>query len=126
MLKGLALKAVIQTTVRPPKSTLRIVLDSGEIQATGGHPWWISGRGWLRTRDLEKGMILRSASSTSEIRDVIHDPIERETYNLVVDGFHTYFVGEHRILSHDNTLPRPTLRTVPGYGTLASILPAKE
>lgn len=26
------------------------------------------------------------------------------SYNLVVDGFHTYFVGESRVLVHDNSL----------------------
>lgn len=122
----LALKPVIQTTVRPPKSTLKITLDSGEIQATGGHLWWVSGRGWLKTRDLKPGMLLHNASGTSEVRGLDEDARQRETYNLVVDGYHTYFVGEDRVLSYDNTIVKPTLRTVPGYGLLASVVPAQK
>jgi hypothetical protein len=37
-----------------------------------------------------------------------------ETYNLSVADFHTYFVGECRVLSHDVTDQLPTLKVVPG------------
>jgi hypothetical protein len=37
-----------------------------------------------------------------------------ETYNLVVADFHTYFVGQERVLTHDVTPRRPTDATVPG------------
>ena len=36
------------------------------------------------------------------------------TYNLIVADFHTYFVGEGKILSHDNTIREPTVALVPG------------
>jgi hypothetical protein len=39
---------------------------------------------------------------------------EAETYNLIVDSFHTYFVGEGKVLCHDNTVRRPTHCAVPG------------
>jgi hypothetical protein len=43
------------------------------------------------------------------------EPMAPETaYNLVVDDFHTYFVGESRLLVHDNTCPRPTTAIAPG------------
>jgi hypothetical protein len=32
----------------------------------------------------------------------------------VVADFHTYFVGEAKILSHDNTIRQPTNAVVPG------------
>ncbi len=116
----LALKPVMLTTVRPPKSTLRVVIADGEIQATGGHLWWVSGRGWVKTRDLQPGMQLHNATGTTEVRSITENVREVETYNLVVDGFHTYFVGKNRVLSYDNTLVKPTLRVVPGYSLLAS------
>jgi hypothetical protein len=37
-----------------------------------------------------------------------------ETYNLVVDDFHTYFVGEEFVLSHDVTNRQPTAAVIPG------------
>ena len=36
------------------------------------------------------------------------------TYNLVVDRFQTYFVGQDRLLCHDNSERRPTNALVPG------------
>jgi hypothetical protein len=35
-------------------------------------------------------------------------------YNLVVEGFHSYFAGKGKYLTHDNTIRRPTDRVVPG------------
>jgi hypothetical protein len=39
---------------------------------------------------------------------------DAEAYNLVVDGFHTYFVGSHGLLVHDNSIRRPTTAVLPG------------
>jgi hypothetical protein len=39
------------------------------------------------------------------------------TYNLVVDEFHTYFVGDGQLLCHDNELFAPTNAIVPGLLT---------
>jgi len=36
------------------------------------------------------------------------------TYNLIVADFHTYFVGKTNLLTHDNTVLRPTNAVVPG------------
>ncbi|MCP3690932.1 MAG: hypothetical protein GY917_01945 [Planctomycetaceae bacterium] len=37
-----------------------------------------------------------------------------KTYNLIVDGHHTYFVGAGQVLSHDNSVRQPTNAVVPG------------
>ncbi|WP_231691058.1 polymorphic toxin-type HINT domain-containing protein [Aureliella helgolandensis] len=120
----LAFKPVLQTTIRPPKSTLRIVTESGEIQATDGHRWWVAGKGWLMTRQLQPEMLLHTASATVRIKEVIADPKEQEAYNLVVADFNTYFVGEERVLSFDNSTPEPTLLAVPGLALVASNHPS--
>ena len=39
---------------------------------------------------------------------------EQETFNLVVDGFHTYFVGMSQVLVHDVSITSPTDAIVPG------------
>lgn len=115
----LALKPVLQTTVRPPKTTLTIVTPTGKIQATAGHRWFIAGKGWLMTRELQADMLLHTATGTTRIEEIREDSQEQETYNLIVDDFHTYFVGPQRVLSFDNSEPRPTLRAVPGFGQIA-------
>lgn len=115
----LTLKPVFQTTVRPPKITLSIKTSAETVQATPGHCWWVSGRGWLRAKELKAGMMLHTARGNTEIESVEADSNEVETYNLVVADFHTYFVGEQRILSYDNTPVKPSFRAVPGYGTVS-------
>lgn len=114
----LALKPVLLTTVRPPKQTIKIVTSEDTIHATGGHYWWVSGRGWCRSRDLQPGMVFHTATGTATIEKISLDDKPLPTHNLVVDGFNTYFVGEERILSYDNTVLTPTLRKVPGYDQL--------
>ena len=117
----LTLKPVILTTIRPPKSTIKIGTSTGTMEATGGHLWWASGQGWVKTRDLKPGMTLRTVTGTSTIVSLEFNPILQQTHNLVVDGFHTYFVGEERVLSYDNSLAKPTLRQLPGYGQTIDI-----
>ncbi|WP_345684599.1 polymorphic toxin-type HINT domain-containing protein [Novipirellula caenicola] len=110
----LALKPVLQTTKRPPAKTMRFATAGGEIQSTLGHYWWVAGQGWLRTKELEVGMILRHATGTSKIESIelVDEPVE--TFNLIVADNHTYFVGPERVLSNDATDLRPTLKVVPG------------
>ena len=118
----LTLKPVILTTVRPPKTTIKIKAGSETIEATGGHLWWVSGHGWVKSRELKPGMMLHTATGTTEVEETVENPTPQPTYNLVVDEFHTYFVGPQRVLSYDNTLLKPTLRQVPGYGLIADVI----
>jgi hypothetical protein len=117
----LTLKPVILTTIRPPKPTIKITAGEDTIEATGGHLWWVSGHGWVKSRDLKPGMMLHTATGSTEVESLVANPTPQPTHNLVVDGFHTYFVGSQRILSYDNTMVRPTLRQLPGYGKIADV-----
>ena len=61
----------------------------------------------------ESGSQLHGQLGTVPVR-AVETGSEAETYNLIVDGFHTYFVGEGKVLCHDNTVRRPTNCAVPG------------
>jgi hypothetical protein len=110
------LKPVIQTTNRPPEKLLYIKLGEEIIRASGGHPFWVSGKGWLRARELRAGMYLHGLTTPVQITSIIVEDEPAPSFNLVVADFHSYFVqtGEHRILSHDNSLRDPIRTTVPG------------
>ncbi|WP_419194554.1 polymorphic toxin-type HINT domain-containing protein [Novipirellula herctigrandis] len=110
----LKLKPVLNTTHRPPAKTFVFSTQEGKIEATLGHYWWVSGRGWLRSKELEPGMVLRHATGTTAIEavELAEEPVE--TFNLIVADNHTYFVGPERILCSDATEIRPTLQVVPG------------
>ncbi len=110
----LALKPVLQTTLRAPEGTRKIITALDEIEATNGHAWWVSGYGWLRTKQLEIGMKLHTSTGVAEIQSIEEKPTPVVTHNLIVDDFHTYFVGKGRMLSYDNTEIKGTLKTVPG------------
>ena len=91
----------------------RICVEDEEIAATLGHPFWGSGDGWRMAKELKSGQLLHALDGSWPIRQVDELP-DAEAYNLVVDDFHTYFVGRAKILTHDNTIRRPTTCVVPG------------
>ena len=64
-------------------------------------------------RAAERLQCFVSPTGTTPI-DSVGPAGEGLAYNLVVADFHTYFVGGARILSHDNTIRRPTSAIVPG------------
>lgn len=109
----LAYKPVLRTTLRPAGELVKIEAGTATFEASGGHPFWVSGQGWVKARLLTPGAYLHGVTGTSLVHEVQPGRTE-ETYNLVVADFHTYFVGQDKVLSHDNTLRRPTTATVPG------------
>jgi hypothetical protein len=110
----LAYKPVVATTLRPAAPLIRLETEQGVIRTSGGHPFWQSGQGWVKARDLKPGAMLHTAQQV--VRVVKVERVESEpTHNLIVADFHSYFVGEQMILSHDNTIRERTNATVPGY-----------
>lgn len=109
----LAYKVVLHTTVRESSPITKFVIDDETIQATEGHHFWVSGRGWTKTRELVADQPIHTAIGA--VRVASTEPGESApTYNLVVADFHTYFVGKSGILSHDVLPPKPTNKLVPG------------
>ncbi len=109
----LAFKPVVRTTSRMPEKMVEFTTDSETLETSGGHRFWVSGTGWNRARDFQPGVRLYGLLENHGVRTVrVVDP--KTTYNLIVADFHTYFVGQARILSHDNTIPRATGALVPG------------
>ncbi|HTN76086.1 MAG TPA: polymorphic toxin-type HINT domain-containing protein, partial [Pirellulaceae bacterium] len=113
----LTYKPVLKTTVRPAGQLVRIEAGYDEhIETSGGHPFWVSGAGWVKARELKSGMLLHTPTQSLAISRV-EQGAHAKTYNLVVADFHTYFAGEMRLLSHDNTVRRSTDILVPGLAT---------
>ena len=83
------------------------------ITTSGGHLYWTSGNGWQKARKLASGAELHSVRGTVRV-SAVSEAEFAPTYNLIVDGFHTYFVGSSLILCHDNTISEPTNSLVPG------------
>jgi len=109
----LAFKPVLKTTTRRPGLLLRIESEQTQLQCSGGHRFWVAGRGWVKARLLAPGDPLHSAAGALTI--ISAGPGQRlATFNVVVADFHTYFVGPEKLLSHDNTLVEPAPGPLPG------------
>lgn len=114
----LGLKPVFAATRRPAGDVMSIDLGDNTIQATPGHAWFVSGRGWVRTKQVKPGMMIHTARGNVEVKEVSLNRKPEETFNLIVADTHTYFVGQDRLLSFDNTPIVPTARPLPGYGRI--------
>ncbi|MDA1055241.1 MAG: polymorphic toxin-type HINT domain-containing protein [Planctomycetota bacterium] len=110
----LAYKLVLERTLRPPTSVLRIGLDDEELAITPGHPMWVVGKGWRMAKEVTIEDRLHGMHGAVEI-DYIKPGPEDEAYNLVVADFNTYFVGKQRVLVHDNLFRSNTDTVIPGY-----------
>jgi hypothetical protein len=88
-------------------------VEDEQIVATLGHPFWVSGEGWRMAKELRCGEPLHGLHGSWPIRQ-IDELAEAEAYNLVVDEFHTYFVGRNGLLVHDNNFRQPTTAVLPG------------
>jgi len=108
----LAYRAVTQTTVRPPGRMARLSVGDEKIETTLGHRFWVLEKGWEMAKFLEETW-LHSVDGPKGV-SLIEPGAPQPAYNLIVDEFHTYFVGQSRLLVHDNTCPRPTLAGIPG------------
>ncbi|WP_047813352.1 polymorphic toxin-type HINT domain-containing protein [Rhodopirellula islandica] len=109
----LSYQSVLRRTVREPEPLTKIQLRSEEIVASKGHPFWVIGRGWTTTEQLVPGDALHGADGVAVIESLSSASAD-ETYNLVVDKNHSYFVGKSRILSHDAEVERPDGIAMPG------------
>jgi hypothetical protein len=109
----LAYKPVLHATIRPEEKLLRISTGDQPVTCSGGHPFWVSGTGWVKARDVKPENHIHGVSGTASPQSVDAAGSEK-TYNLVVADFHTYFVGNARLLTHDNTVREPTSAVVPG------------
>ena len=56
------------------------------IRSTGGHPFWVPGKGWTKARDLTPGVALHGASGAVPVDAVAADSV-LPTYNLIVADF---------------------------------------
>ncbi|MEM7281670.1 MAG: RHS repeat-associated core domain-containing protein [Pseudomonadota bacterium] len=72
------------------------------FETTHEHPWWIAGRGWKETSELEVGMAVVTIDGQGMVvTSVVKAGHTDATYNITVADFETYFVGEQRVLVHN-------------------------
>jgi hypothetical protein len=78
-----------------PKPVMTVLFGSGEaFTVTLDHEIWVETRGWLLSRDLSPGMLVRlSDGGLAAVDSVWIEPQPRRVYNLEVDDAHTFFAS---------------------------------
>lgn len=72
------------------------------IWVTAEHPFWVQGKGWTMTVDLQPGDVIASRyGDLLTVKMVRSTGYDADTYNLTVAGFHTYFVGAEGLWVQD-------------------------
>ena len=99
------LKEVLNVWIKETNEILHVSTSDGEtIDTTTNHPFYVEDKGWVAAGDLEIGDTLITADGDEvEVTDLelekLAEPIL--VYNLEVEDFHTYFVGEYGVLVHN-------------------------
>ena len=99
------LKEVLNVWVKETDEILHVSTSDGEtIVTTTNHPFYVEEKGWVAAGNLEIGDTLITADGDEvEVTDLelekLAEPIL--VYNLEVEDFHTYFVGEYGVLVHN-------------------------
>ena len=114
-------KPVLQRTFRPASATVKIATDQELFHCTGGHLFWVSGEGWKKASELNKGDVLHGAEKPSLVVEVRTD-IPLETFNLRIADHCNYFVGDALVMTHDVTPRLPNRQKVPGQELLKSMV----
>lgn len=89
----------------------------GTVSATGRHPFWTQ-RGWIPAEALTTVDVLQSENGEAVLIDSIAiESVDAPTYNLSIEGTHTYFVvaGGVSVLVH-NVDPWDILFTQKSFG----------
>ncbi|MEM9353102.1 MAG: hypothetical protein AAGA92_08820 [Planctomycetota bacterium] len=100
----------------PPReqAVSRYTLAGGdELHAAPGHIAWSAGRGWQRLAKLEPGHRLHAVGSEPSLA-ASNEAFTIESYDLIIDGSHSLFIGAAGVLVHDATPVAPTRFALPG------------
>ncbi len=77
-----------------------------EIHATGRHPFYMPGRGWIAAEHLRPGDRCRTPhGQLLQLQSKEFSPTSEPVYNLEIQQAHTYFVGRDRraaVLVHND------------------------
>lgn len=114
----LSYQVVIAVSSRSNLPMSKITSASSELYCAPGHVAWVTGLGWQRVSKLSAGGSLHCATCETVI-DSVNETFEIESFDLIVQDFHTMFVGTEGVLVHDGTPIGPTYGALPGFSPAA-------
>ena len=86
-------------------SVFHIKVGTDVIKATSDHPFYIGGR-WLRVAELKVGDSVKLFDGSNlVIEQITVVPGRTTVYNFEVEDYHTYYVGDRKVLVHNSDCP---------------------
>lgn len=82
------------------------------IVATKHHPFWsVDLQKWINAGELIPDSVLMNIYEDNiTVQSILHYEEDKTVYNLTIDKYHTYFVGNNKILSHNASNQCPLFR----------------
>lgn len=98
------LKTVTKVYVHAVDEILHLGTTEGNIDTTTNHPFYVLGKGWVAAGDLVSGDEVYNLDGTTAV--VLGSWLEKLdapilVYNLEVEDFNSYFVGDVSVLVHN-------------------------
>lgn len=100
-----AYKEVIRLFRGKTDEWYHVFVEGEEIVCTGGHRFYVEGKGFVEAKDLtEEDKLTLSDGSQVKIEKIEKEELAKaETkYNFEVKDFHTYYVTENDVLVHND------------------------
>ena len=99
----IALKPIAQTFERVAPSTLALTFSNGEtIETTAEHPFYVQDRGFMPAGLVALGnSIVTRAGPSLQVTAIEKHSSPHTVYNFEVEDYHTYFVGESALWTHN-------------------------
>lgn len=98
------LAPVLEVYAHEVDETYVVTVDGESIETTANHPFYDENGEQVEAKDLEEGDELTTANgdtATVDSVECIHHDEPVMVYNFCVMEDHTYFVGEHGVLVHN-------------------------
>ncbi len=98
------IKQVVQTFINETTELVHISVNDEVISCTPEHPFYCPTKGWTVACKLRAGDILVTVNGEYVVVEKIqHELLEHPifVYNFEVEDFHTYYVGNQPILTHN-------------------------
>ncbi len=92
-----------------PLYALVMLQDSGKmtrIEVSDNHPFWVVGKGWIESSQLQRGMHLQGFDNKPvTVANLQALGRSAKTYNFTVADYHTFYAGENPVLVHNSDCP---------------------
>jgi RHS repeat-associated protein len=93
-------RLIWEVTVQTADASGRTLTET--FGTTDEHPWRLADGRWAETADLRAGLrIVTQDADQAVIVSVVRTDRREQTYNLEVEGFHSYFIGEAELWVHN-------------------------